>query len=80
MTGCTAIVGTAGFSFRLGIPVAQWLASGSTGAQPIEFLRPELALPRLAPGTTFHVLAGAVPIARGRAAALAIASGNAPPL
>lgn len=80
VTRCTALVGTAGFTIRLGIPVAQWLESGSTRAQPIELLRPALALPRLAPSTTFHVMAGAVPIARGRVTAFAAPSGSAPPL
>ncbi len=62
---CTVIVGRRGFTARLAVPVARWLALGPQRAG-IELLRPALALPHLPPGTVFHVLVGTVAVARGQ--------------
>jgi hypothetical protein len=61
----TIVVGNEGFSARTGKPLAQLLAGGAEPEVELEFLRPELALPRLAPGTRFPVLAGRAPAAQG---------------
>jgi len=60
---CLLLVGGQAFTARLALPVADAL----TGAQPqaIELLRPAAALPRLAPGTAFHLLVGTTAVARG---------------
>ncbi len=62
---CTLIVGRQGFTVRLGQPVAQWASGPPIGRTGLEFLRPELALPHLPDGTVFHLLVGAVAVARG---------------
>jgi hypothetical protein len=64
-TVCTIVVGNEGFSARTGKPLAQLLARGADNEVELEFLRPELALPRLAPGTRFPVLVGRVSAAQG---------------
>ena len=65
-TRCTIVLGSEGFTARTGVPLAQALA-GLPAPQDValELLRPELARPRLAPGTRFHLLAGDVAIAQG---------------
>ncbi|MDB5872784.1 MAG: hypothetical protein JWQ07_2226 [Ramlibacter sp.] len=65
-TGCTLLLGTEGFTARLGTPLAGWLASGQAQAIELEFLRPALALPRFGAGTAFQVLAGPVVVGQGR--------------
>lgn len=62
---CTIVVGNQGFSARTGKPLAQLLVRGTDNEVELEFLRPELALPRLAPGTRFPVLVGRVAAAQG---------------
>jgi hypothetical protein len=64
-TVCALLCGTEGFTVRLAQPLVQWLDRGETQALEIEFLRPEVALPKLAPGTAFHVLAGHGAIGHG---------------
>jgi hypothetical protein len=65
-TRCTVVLGTEGFTARTAVPLARLLA-GLPAPQdvPLELLRPELALPRLAPGTRFHLMAGPVAVALG---------------
>lgn len=55
---CTLVIAAEGFTARLAIPLADWLASGHTQALELEFLRPTLAVPRFPPGTSFKVVAG----------------------
>lgn len=55
---CTLVIASEGFTTRLAIPLADWLAAGHTQALELEFLRPTLAVPRFPPGTSFKVLAG----------------------
>jgi hypothetical protein len=64
-TACTIVVGNEGFSARTGQPLAQLLARGANHEVELEFLHPELALPRLGPGTRFPVLVGRVAAAQG---------------
>jgi hypothetical protein len=64
--GCTLVVGSDGFTARLAEPLAQWLAGPQPRQVPVELLRPELALARLAPGGGFSVLAGASTLGQGR--------------
>lgn len=66
---CTVIVGRRGFTARLAQPVASWWEAGGTQRAGLELLRPEVALPHLGAGTTFHILAGTTAIARGEVAA-----------
>lgn len=63
---CTLVIGSEGFTARLGMPVAQWLGGAQPKTLPLELLRPELALPRLGPGAEFDVFAGASLVGRGR--------------
>jgi hypothetical protein len=63
---CTLVVGTEGFTARLGIPLAQWMTGDQPQALAVELLRPALALPRMASGTTFTVFAGATVVGEGR--------------
>ena len=63
---CVIAFGSEGFTARTAQPLAQVLAeSGAPRDLPLELLRPELALPRLAPGTPFQLLAGDAAVARG---------------
>ncbi|MEJ8839538.1 hypothetical protein [Ramlibacter sp. AN1133] len=61
---CLLLVAGQAFTTRLALPVAS--ALGAPQPQPIELLRPAAALPRLAPGTAFHLLVGSTAVARGR--------------
>jgi len=63
---CMVVVGTEAFSARLQVP---------SGAEPVpevaqgfevQFLRPELALPKLPVGTAFKLLAGRIPLGQGQ--------------
>ena len=62
---CTVLVGRSGFTARLGQPLKQLFANPGPQALALELLRPAVALPRLAPGTDFHLLAGTTAIAKG---------------
>jgi hypothetical protein len=62
---CTVLVGRSGFTARLGEPLGQLLASPGSQALALELLHPAVALPRLAPGTDFHLLAGTTAVAKG---------------
>jgi hypothetical protein len=62
----TLVVGSEGFTARTAVPLSLVLAG--TGTPPevlLELLRPKLALPRLPPGTRFHLLVGQVAVAEG---------------
>lgn len=63
---CTVVVGTEGFTARTPVPLLR-VIDGMHRAQDIslEFLRPELALPRLPPGTRVQLLAGDIAVAQG---------------
>ncbi|GAB3646570.1 hypothetical protein [Ramlibacter alkalitolerans] len=61
---CLLLVAGQAFTARLSAPMAQALAAPQP--QPIELLRPAAALPRLAPGTAFHLLVGTTAVATGR--------------
>lgn len=63
---CTLVVGTEGFTARLPMPLAAWLASDQTQPIELELMRPALALPRFAVATAFHVLAGEAVVGEGR--------------
>jgi hypothetical protein len=63
---CTLVVGSDGFSARLSLPLADWLTQDQALPAELQFLRPELAMPRFAAGTDFRVLAGTVVAGEGR--------------
>jgi len=63
---CTIAIGNEGFTARTAAPLAQLLADGGVPRDlPLELLRPGLALPRLAAGTTFQLLAGNLAVGDG---------------
>ena len=61
---CALVLGKDAFTVRMPVPLAQWLDGAHV--TELECLRPALALPRLAAGTPFHVLAGQSIIGQGR--------------
>jgi len=63
---CTVALGTEGFTARTSVPLLR-VIDGMDRPQDVsmELLRPELALPRLPPGSRFQLLAGQVAIAQG---------------
>jgi hypothetical protein len=63
---CTLLVGRHGFTARLEQPLAQSVVRNEGGMTQLQLLHPAVALRRLKPGTEFHVLAGAIAIAKGR--------------
>jgi hypothetical protein len=63
---CTLLVGRHGFTARLEQPLAESVVRNEGGMTPLQLLHPAVALRRLKPGTEFHVLAGAIAIAKGR--------------
>ena len=63
---CTLLLGQEGFTARVAAPLSQWLAAGGEQTLELELLRPALALPRLAAGTPFALLAGSAVIGQGR--------------
>ncbi len=52
------MVGEEGFSFRMVVPDKEGLAPGGKGRFGIQFLAPEIALPRFPAGKRFAVSAG----------------------
>jgi hypothetical protein len=62
---CTVLVGRSGFTARLGQPLGPLLAAAGSQTLALELLHPAVALPRLAPGTDFHLLAGITAVATG---------------
>ena len=62
---CTVLVGRSGFTARVGKPLGQLLATSGSQALALELLHPAVALPRLKPGTDFHLLAGTTAVAKG---------------
>jgi hypothetical protein len=68
-TRCTVVLGTEGFSARTSVPLARVLGdAGADSDVPLQFLRPGLALARLAPGTSFHLVLGDIAVAQGTVA------------
>ena len=63
---CILVIGSEGFTARLAMPLAHWLACGQTQAVELEFLRPALAGPRFAAGAAFRLLAGPAVAGEGR--------------
>ena len=63
---CALVLDTDGFTARLPLPLAQWLADGTAQAMRLELLKPALAGPRFPPGAVFHVLAGHSIVGTGR--------------
>jgi hypothetical protein len=63
---CTLVTGTDGFTARIAQPLASWLSQGQPLGVELEFLRPELGLPRFAAGTGFRLLAGTTVVGEGR--------------
>ena len=63
---CTMLLGSEGFTVRSALPLSHWLTAGGAQTLDFELLRPAAGAGRLAPGTTFHVLAGTVAVASGR--------------
>ena len=61
---CTVIVGSDGFTARA--PRSLLLELGDGGEVPLEFMRPALALPKLAPGTRIVLAAGTTAVAEGQ--------------
>ena len=65
---CALVLGRDGITARLPVPLAEWLRAGRTQSMPLQFLRPDLALPRFGPGTEFRVLVGQSIVGEGRVA------------
>lgn len=63
---CMVVVGTEGFRARTATPLSQLLAQGANQGAELQFLRPDLAVPRLPPGTAFTLLAGTALVGAGR--------------
>ncbi len=63
---CTVVLGTEGFRARTATPLSELPADGSAQAADLQFLRPDLAVPRLPPGTAFTLLAGTALVGTGR--------------
>ena len=63
---CTFVVGTDGFTARMPVSAVPWVSDGTAHAVHVEFLKPDLALPRFAIGTEFQVMAQQFLIASGR--------------
>lgn len=63
---CTLVVGSEGFTARLGQPLAQWLTGPQPAVLQVQMLRPALALARLPIGAVFSVLAGTRALGTGR--------------
>ena len=59
-------VGAEAFSVRLAVPADGEPVPEQAGAFDAQFLRPELALPKFAPGTKFVLLAGRTALGSGR--------------
>ena len=66
---CTILVGRQGFTARLAEPLKQTFAGTGEQTVGVELLNPDMALSRLKEGTDFHLLAGAMGIAKGRVVA-----------
>lgn len=75
--GCTLAIGAEGFTGRLPLPLAQWLAAGVPQALPLQFGRPELALPRFPADTVFRVMWGPAVVGTGRVLPQAPGQGRA---
>lgn len=65
-TRCLLLLDGEGFRARFGQPLARAVAAAGEQPQDLQLLRPQVALPRLPPGTEFHVLAGTIAVATGR--------------
>lgn len=63
---CTLVVGSDGFTARISEPLLVWLSHGEAQTVQLQFLRPEVALPRLPAETRFRVLADATVVGEGR--------------
>lgn len=63
---CTLVVGNEGFTARLAVPVAQWLAGPQPATMQVQLLRPPIALPRLPVAAAFKIAAGANAVGTGR--------------
>lgn len=63
---CALVVGNEAFSARWWVQPDRSFRRGSTQALEVEFLAPQLALPRLLPGASFKMLVGESFIGDGR--------------
>ena len=63
---CMVVVGHEAFSARLYVPPYAQPVPEVAQSLEVEFLRPELALPKLAPGTDFSLLSGRTLLGRGQ--------------
>ncbi len=63
---CAVVVGSDGFSARLNVLEGELPEPEIAKVMDIEFLRPELALAKLAPGGEFVLLAGRTALGRGK--------------
>lgn len=63
---CALVIDKEGFSARWIVPQGEVLDRGKPHALDIEFLTPQLARPRFAPGTDFRVLVDDLFVADGR--------------
>ena len=64
---CTLILANEGFTARLSPALAAALAAGHAGVGELEFLRPDVAVPRFTAGTAFHLLVDMQAVAQGEA-------------
>lgn len=63
---CMVVVGHEAFSARLSVPFHAEPVPEVAQSLEVEFLRPDLALPKLAPGTEFTLLTGRTLLGQGR--------------
>jgi hypothetical protein len=62
---CTLLVARHGFTARSRAPLAPTLTQQGPQALSLQLLHPQVALPKLTPGTEFHLLVGTAGLAKG---------------
>ena len=75
---CALVVGPDAITARLPLPLSGWLAIDCAQSMPLQFLRPDLALPRLPDGTPFRVLVGQAILGEGHVLQQLVAASDAP--
>ena len=63
---CTLVLGSEGFTARLGLPMAGWHVQGQVDSAELQFLRPAVALRRFPVATRFSVIANGQVVGTGR--------------
>ncbi|MEO5670361.1 MAG: hypothetical protein ABIR26_06675 [Ramlibacter sp.] len=63
---CTLVLGSEGFTARLGLPLAGWHVRGQVDSAELQFLRPAVALRRFPVATRFSVIVNGQVVGTGR--------------